>query len=83
MVQEPKRDRVYRIARRDIGGFRYTVAYDDGDFIHVRVLEGPNQFDLYRCTTRDARGEKHLGPGGGWEGASEINLSSSDLEEIA
>lgn len=72
---------VHRMARRDIGGLRYTVLYDEGDFIHVRVLEGPDTLGRYKATTRGKDGQ-HLGPGGGWTGESTIMVTASCVEEI-
>jgi len=74
--------KVYRIRPRQLGGFLYQVAYAEGDFIHVRVLEGPDQHGRYKMTTRDENGE-HLGPGGGWIGESIIYLWPFDVEDIS
>lgn len=73
--------KIYRIAKQDIGGYRYSFDYDEGNFIHVRVLEGPDNYGKYTVTTKGEDGQ-HLGPGGGWHGESELHLTKYDLEEI-
>ena len=75
---------IYRVSKRwgGIGGYRYAPDYDDGDFIHVRVLEGPDKYDFYKTTTRGEDGE-HLGEGGGWKGDSLLWVHPSVLEEIS
>ncbi|MBI4176294.1 MAG: hypothetical protein HY518_03750 [Candidatus Aenigmarchaeota archaeon] len=72
---------VFRIRRMQIGGYRYFMDYDEGHYIHVRTLEGPERFGTYKVTTRGEDG-KHLGQGGGWTGDSVLYLHPSDLEPI-
>jgi len=81
-LKELEQNKVYRVKRRDIGGLRYTLMYDEGKFIHVRVLEGPGPDGRYTTTTRGEDGQ-HLGPGGGWEGMSGLFLWPFEVEEIA
>ncbi len=75
----------YRIARADLGGYRYSVDYDEGNFIQVKIVSGPTATGLYRCTTFGDDG-KHLGPGGGWTRDYEQNggctFHRSDLEPL-
>ncbi len=76
---------VYRLRRQDLGGYRHSVNYDEGLFIHVRILAGPNERGFYECTTRGDDG-KHLGPGGGWSPDFEkkhgIRFTANQLEPI-
>jgi hypothetical protein len=72
---------VKRVKSMQIGGYNYPIDYQEGYFIHVRVLSGPNEFGEYKVTTRGEDG-KHLGPGGGWFGDSLLYLHLSDLESI-
>ena len=74
-------EKVYRIARRQIGGYLYSVDYDEKRFIHVRILNGPDEGGFFDVTTRGEDG-RHLGPGGGWHGDSTLTLHASDLEKI-
>jgi len=73
---------IYQIKRKQICGYNYAIGYDEGRFIQVRVLAGPDPMGNYKCTTR-GNNSQHLGPGGGWEGESIIYLPPSDLEKIA
>jgi len=76
---------VYRLQRQDLGGYLHSVDYDEGRFIHVRILAGPNERGVYDCTTRGDDG-KHLGPGGGWsleyEQQSGMRFTANQLEPI-
>jgi len=72
---------IYRLARMDIGGYRYSIDYDNREFIHVRVLEGPLTFNFFKVTTRGEDGE-HLGPGGGWSDDGIQHFFPSELEVI-
>ena len=71
----------YRLKKQDILGLRYSLMYDEGQYIHVRILEGPDHAGRYIATTRDENG-KHIGPGGGWTGTSELKITADRVEII-
>jgi hypothetical protein len=75
----------YRLRRQSFGGYDHRSDYDEGKFIHVRVLCGPDRFGSYECTTRGEDGQ-HLGPGGGWSPEHEkkcgIRFNAHELEAI-
>ena len=76
---------VYRLRHQDLGGYLHSVDYDQGRFIHVRILAEPDDRGVYDCTTRGDDGQ-HLGPGGGWSREYEqkygCRFSASQLEPI-
>lgn len=71
---------IYKLARGRLGDFDHTRLYDKGNFIIVRVLCRTAGGDFV-CTTLGADG-KHMGPGGGWYGKSEIVVPASCLEPL-
>jgi len=73
--------KIYQIKPIQIGGYLHNVDYHKGNYIRVRVLEGPAELGRYKLTTRGVDGE-HLGPGGGWAGESVLYLHPFDLEEF-
>jgi hypothetical protein len=73
--------KTYRLKPRQIAGLRYDVMYEEGNFIDVRILAGPDQRGLYEATTRGKDG-KHLGKGGGWKGPSKIDVHPCQVEDI-
>ena len=56
---------VFRLRPGTYLGYDHGPDYDKGNFIHVKVLSGPDRFGSFECTTRGDDGN-HLGPGGGW-----------------
>ena len=76
---------IYRIKRDIYGGYNHCPDYDEGRFIHVKIISGPDEFGCYVCTTRNDSGQ-HLGPGGGWSAEYEkqypLRISKDRLEPI-
>ena len=83
-IQEVVPGTIYRIRPYVyLGGFDYKEAYTQRKFIHVMVLDGPDDDGKYLCTTRGPDG-KHLGPGGGWTQGNEPQtlFLPNELERI-
>lgn len=73
--------RIYRLNRSNhtFGGLNYTICYDMGRFIDVRVLSGPSDSGLYEVTCDDEQG-KLVGPTG-WHNRN-FMVSADQLEEV-
>ena len=84
-LEEIRIGEIYRLRRGLDGGYNHIPDYDEGRFIHVQILSGPDEHGIYQGTTFGPDG-KHLGPGGGWTAEYDptaCRFFGRELERIA